>query len=203
MKKIFLFVLLATGFISVFAQDQVSTAPITWKASSQKMGEKIYQLIYTSNNEDGWDIYNPNSKFEDISAAFLELSDSSIRITTPLNAEGTGVTEKSVIFENASFEVFKGKTTFTATVEFTGEIPAVLNTKLSFTYGKADEFFPGETAELSIKLEGGKAVSSRIRIPSINPDQPLQDCGISEEKEDNSILNIFLLGVYLNKVLLF
>lgn len=194
MKKIFLFVLLATGFVSVFAQDQVSTAPITWKASSQKMGEKIYQLIYTSNNEEGWDIYNPNSKFEDISAAFLELSDSSIRITTPLNAEGTGVTEKSLIFENASFEVFKGKTTFTATVEFTGEIPAVLNTKLSFTYGKADEFFPGETAELSIKLEGGKAASSRIRIPSINPDQPLQDCGISEEKEDSSILNIFLLG---------
>jgi thiol:disulfide interchange protein DsbD len=46
----------------------------------------------------------------------------------------------------------------------------------------------------SIPIEGGKAVSSRILIPSINPDQPLQDCGIAEEKEDSSILNIFLLG---------
>lgn len=193
MKKLFFMILLTAGVISSFAQDQLQP-PVDWKASSKKTGEKTYQLFFTTNNEQGWDIYNPGSKFEAIPAASLEMSDSTIRITAPLAAEGKGTVEKSQIFEGASFEVFKGKTSFSATVVFAGEIPAVLNTKLSFTYGKDDNFFPGETVDFSIPLEGGKAASGRILIPSIKPDQPLQDCGINAEKQDSSILNLFLLG---------
>lgn len=184
--------LMATWALTSHAQE--AKQQITWKAAAQKTGEKSYRLTFTAENQEGWDIYSPDIRFDEIPAATLELSDSSIQVSGALRAEGQGVTEKSQVFEGQSYLVYKGKTIFLADLNFTGEVPAILNTRLSFTYGKADEFFPGETAELSIPIEGGKASATRILIPTINPDQPLQDCGIAEEKEDSSILNIFLLG---------
>ena len=184
--------LMATWALTSHAQE--AKQQITWKAAAQKTGEKSYRLTFTAENQEVWDIYSPDIRFDEIPAATLELSDSSIQVSGALRAEGQGVTEKSQVFEGQSYLVYKGKTIFLADLNFTGEVPAILNTRLSFTYGKADEFFPGETAELSIPIEGGKASATRILIPSINPDQPLQDCGIAEEKEDSSILNIFLLG---------
>lgn len=184
--------LMATWALTSHAQE--AKQQITWKAASQKTGEKSYRLTFTAENQEGWDIYSPDIRFDEIPAATLELSDSSIQVSGALRAEGQGVTEKSQVFEGQSYLVYKGKTIFLADLNFTAEVPAILNTRLSFTYGKADEFFPGETAELSIPIEGGKASATRILIPTINPDQPLQDCGIAEEKEDSSILNIFLLG---------
>lgn len=184
--------LMAAWALTSHAQE--TKQQISWKAVSQKTGEKTYRLVLTTDNQEGWDIYSPDIRFEDIPAATLELTDSSIQVSGALRAEGQGVTEKSRVFEGQNYLVYKGKTIFLADLIFLGEVPAIVNTRLSFTYGKADEFFPGETVELSIPIEGGKAAASRILIPTINPDQPLQDCGIAEEKEDSSILNIFLLG---------
>jgi thiol:disulfide interchange protein DsbD len=192
MKKFITYMLMAAWAVTSHAQE--TKQQITWKAVAQKMGEKSYRLIFTTDNQEGWDIYSPDIRFEDIPASTLELSDSSLRLTGGLRVEGQGVIEKSQVFEGQSYLVYKGKTIFLADITFQGDVPAVLNTRLSFTYGKADEFFPGETVELSIPIEGGKTSASRILIPSINPDQPLQDCGIAEEKEDSSILSIFLLG---------
>jgi thiol:disulfide interchange protein DsbD len=192
MKKFITYMLMAFWALTSHAQE--AKQQITWKATAQKTGEKAYRLIFTTENQEGWDIYSPDIRFDDIPAAALELSDSSIQVSDALRAEGQGVTEKSQVFEGQSFLVYKGKTIFLADLNFTGEVPAILNTRLSFTYGKADEFFPGETAELSIPIEEGKASATRILIPSINPDQPLQDCGTAENKEESSILSIFLLG---------
>ena len=192
MKNFITLLLMATWALVTHAQE--TTQPVPWKAAAQKTGEKTYRITITTDNPQEWDIYSPDIRFQDIPAAKLELTDSSISIDDGLKAEGKGVIEKSEIFEGESFLVYKGKTAFVANLTFKGDIPAVLNTQLSFTYGKLDEFFPGETIEIAVALEGGKATESRIRISSINPDQPLQNCGISDEKEDSSILNIFLLG---------
>ncbi|MFM1794612.1 MAG: hypothetical protein RL642_997, partial [Bacteroidota bacterium] len=64
-----------------------------------------------------------------------------------------------------------------------------------FSYGKGDSFFPSEMASFEVNMEGGKASTSKILIPGLQIDQPVQDCGTTQNTEENNgILNIFLLG---------
>lgn len=194
MKKIIIAVLLFTGFMTAHAQAQEQTPAIRWESSSKKTGDKTYELIFKAKAEQDWAIYSPEANFEGIPAASIELPDSSITIKVPLRATSKGVVEKSLIFEGSSFEIFRKEAVFITTIQFPDDVPAILNAKLGFTYGKDDAFFPGEQVELAIALEGGQASTARINIPGINPDKPSQDCGAEKEKEDSSIFSIFLLG---------
>jgi thiol:disulfide interchange protein DsbD len=195
MKKIcFLSLWLILGSLSqLFAQD--STTAVTWTATSKKTGENKYQLKFSTKNEKGWEIYAPSIDFDGLKSAELIVPDSSITITQPLQSTTTGSNIKSEIFEGKSFEIFNGSTEFTAEITFASTVPAVLQTSLSFTYGKGDSFFPAEIAAFEIPMEGGKASTSKIVIQGLNIDNPIQDCGTSEKgEEDSGILKIFMLG---------
>jgi hypothetical protein len=195
MKKICLLSLwlILGSVIQLFAQD--STTAVSWTATSQKIGENKYQLKFSTSNDNGWEIYAPSIDFDGLKSSELILPDSSITITQPLQVTTTGTTIQSKIFEGKSFEIFKGSTEFTAEITFASSVPAALQVSLSFTYGKGDSFFPAETAAFEIPMEGGKASTSKIVIPGLTIDNPIQDCGTSEKgEEDSSILKIFMLG---------
>lgn len=195
MKKIcFLSLWLLIGFTSALMSQESQNA-VTWKATSTKLGEKTYQLKFSTENAAGWDIYAPDIDFEGIKSAELKLPDSSIQFIKPLTASTKGERIASAIFEGKSFEVFKGPVEFIAEITFPTSVPAQLQTSLTFSYGKADSFFPGETAAFDIALEGGKASTSKIIIEALDINKPLQSCGTeNNSKEESSIFKIFLLG---------
>ena len=181
------------AFTQIIAQD--STTAIQWSASSIKIDENKYQLKFITKNEQGWEIYAPAIDFDGLASAGIVLPDSSIRITQPLQSTKKGINQQSQIFEGRSFEIFTGTTEFIAEITFSSSVPAVLQASLSFTYGKGDSFFPGEIASFEINMEGGKASASKILIPGLLIDQPVQDCGTGQNSEENSgILKIFFLG---------
>jgi thiol:disulfide interchange protein DsbD len=113
-----------------------------------------------------------------------------------LGAATKPVVIKSQLFDGKSFSVLTNKVQLSATIRFSNDIPANLLVKLAYSFGKdaAGEFYQEET-ELEVSLEGGTASQSRILIPGLDPNKPLQDCGIGSSKESgNGPIKIFLLG---------
>jgi len=194
MKKTVLLGLLFSLFFVQFSTAQETIQAIEWKAVSKKTANKKYHLVFSTENKNNWEIYAPDVNFDGIPAGGLILPDSAIITIQPLKAGSTGETVKSTLFEGRSFEVFKKNAQFVAEIEFPSTVPANLQVTLNYSYGKDDSFFPGEAASFEVALEGGAATNTRILIPGLDPNKPLQDCGAPVSKEDNSLLTIFLLG---------
>lgn len=180
--------------LPLYLHAQDSTPSISWKATSTKVGDKQYQLTFSTENSSNWEIYAPNIDFDGVASATLVLTDSSIKVISPLGSETKGVITKSVIFEGRDFEIFKDKASFSTTIEFSTVVPASLQTTFTYSYGKADSFFPGETSTFEIALEGGKSSTSKILISGLDINNPVQDCGTGSSKEENGLLKIFFLG---------
>jgi len=194
MKKTVLLGLLCSLFFNLQSFGQEALQAVEWKATSQKTGNHKYQLTFATENKNSWEIYAPDANFEGIAAGGLVLPDSSIIITKSLKAATKGELVKSILFEGLSFEVFKKGATFEAEIEFPDAVPARLQVSLNYTYGKGDAFFPGEAAAFEVNLEGGSQAESRILIPALDPNKPLQNCGTTATKVDNGLMKIFLLG---------
>jgi thiol:disulfide interchange protein DsbD len=190
-KKLLSIILICISFI---AKGQ-SVQNITWKASSERISEKTYKLIFETENNGHWDIYAPGSMFDDLSAVTITFADSSLSISKSIEAEGNAETLKSPLFEGKEYQVFRNNVTFIAFLDFKDTPPANLQCTLNYTYGKGDEFFPGETANVEITLEGGKSNATRILIPNLNINDPLQDCGTKSAEQKSSLWQIFILGL--------
>ena len=191
LKKILLPLIL---LLSVLTQAQV-VENIIWKASSERISDKSYKLIFETDNTGHWDIYSPLSSFEGLDAVAINFADSSLSVSKPLEAEGNSEKLKSILFEGKTFDVFRDKVKFIAVLDFKDAPPASLQCTLNYTYGKEDAFFPGETASFEIVLEGGKSNVARILIPNFNINNPLKDCGPKSTEEKSSLWQIFILGL--------
>ena len=186
---------LACFFLLVFSTDaQSKNDPITWKGKTTIAGQNKYLVHLMAENKDGWELYAPGNNFEGIKSAEIILPDSSIKIYSPLQAIVAGEKISSSIFQGSTFEVFKKDVEWTIGLEFTQAVPAHLNIQLNYTYGKKDEFFPGEISTIPLDFEGGKESTSSLKIEGLSIDQPIAACGDSEKKSDDGLMKIFLLG---------
>ena len=190
-KKFLSIILICLSFI---VKGQ-SVENIIWKASSERISEKTYKLIFETENNGHWDIYAPSSMFDELSAVSISFADSSLAISKSIDAEGNAEILKSTLFEGKEYQVFRNNVTFFAFLDFKDTPPANLQCTLNYTYGKGDEFFPGETANVEIALEGGKSNATRILIPNLNINDPLQDCGAKDAEQKSSLWQIFILGL--------
>lgn len=178
---------------AAYAQEQLPS--IEWKAEAKKIDSKTYQLVFTTENKDSWEIYSPSADFDGLLAASIALPDSSIVIKEPLSSSKKGETVKSILFDGKSFEVFTKSAEFTTTISFQSTVPANLQINLNYTFGKKDSFYPGESTSFELALEGGKKIESRMLIPGLDPSNPVMDCGNKSKEDKSSLLNIFLLGL--------
>lgn len=186
---------LACFFLLVFSTDaQSKNDPITWKGKTTIAGQNKYLVHLMAENKDGWELYAPGNNFEGIKSAEIILPDSSIKIYSPLQAIVAGEKISSSIFQGSTFEVFKKDVEWTIGLEFTQAVPAHLNIQLNYTYGKKDEFFPGEISTIPLDFEGGKESTSSLKIEGLTIDQPIAACVDSEKKSDDGLMKIFLLG---------
>jgi thiol:disulfide interchange protein DsbD len=73
-------------------------------------------------------------------------------------------------------------------------VPAQLQGKLTYFYGKNDEFNSDLPLAFNVALEGGVAANTKIKVASIDINNPVNSCG-DEGTKNKSILTIFLLGL--------
>lgn len=198
MIKHILLLFIPAFFWQVATNAQEQSQKITWEISSKKTGENEYRLLLSTQNNKAWEIFSPGTDFDGLPAMQLILPDKSIETIEPLSLGATTkpVVIKSQLFDGKSFSVLTNKVQLSATIRFTKDIPANLLVKLAYSFGKdaTGEFYQEET-ELEVSLEGGTASKSKILIPGLDPNKPLQDCGIGSSKESgNGPIKIFLLG---------
>lgn len=174
-----------------FGQD--TAALRDWSASSKKIGEGVYELSFTVNAGNGWQLYAPNQMILESPAAELKFADSSIVQEGEFVPTASPIQITSPIFEGMTIAVFEGPATWKSRIRINGSVPARLQGTLFYTYGKNDEFYPSTAFHFTTDLEGGVQSATRILIPSIDIDKPVADCGDSIRK-DSSYLTIFLLG---------
>ena len=124
--------------------------------------------------------------------ARVNFGDSSIRFTPPFQDSGAVKTEQSSIFE-MPVKLYEGPVRYSVLVEITGRIPATLQGKLLYTYGRGDEVYPATVQDFTVGLEGGVSTAARISIPTIDVKNPASPCG-DDDATDKSLFSIFLLG---------
>jgi cytochrome c biogenesis protein CcdA len=184
--------LLILFFISIKVAAQDSTL-YKWNASSHKIDDKTYTISFSTPGNSSWQLYGANEVISDVPSTTLEF-DSSITVEKKFKDSGDVKQITSALFDNQKFNVHEGPATYTATVKFTNEVPAKLLGKFSYTYGKGDEFYPGNVYSFSVDLEGGVASKVRIKINSLDLAHPVNNCG-DEDTGGKSLLSIFFLGL--------
>lgn len=191
-KSIVVLILLFAVSQNLFSQDIVS--PYKWTVTAKKTGDKTYELDFSTNGATGWELYAPDLTLSGVKMTTLSFTDSSIQQQNNFTESGIFKNIKSAIFDNSDVKVFGGSTEWKTTLQFTNTVPAQLQGKFSYSYGKGDEFYPSNLFPFVVELEGGTAATARILIPSIDINNPVNECGDSIKK-DNSLFVIFLLGL--------
>ncbi len=184
----FLFLLSVSGF----GQDSLG-AVHTWKADSKKIGEGKYELTFSGSITGNWQVYAPNQTLLEEKTTVLKFADSSIVQEGDFIIEGTPQQISSVIFENTSVNVYETSVQWKAVIKINGTVPAKLPGTLFYTYGKNDEYYPSTETGFVVTLEGGAQVAS-IKIPSIDINKPINDCG-DDGTKNKSLITIFFLGL--------
>lgn len=185
----FLTIFLSTG---TFSQD---ASVYKWSYTSTKTGEGKYEIVFLTTGVQGWQLYAPNQELNGVKTVELSFTDSSIGFEKTFADKGTSKTFVSPIFENTTVKVYEGQTEWRIPITINNDtIPAEIQGKLTYFYGKDNEFTPDLALSFHIPLEGGIGSTIRIKIPTIDINNPASDCG-DEGTKNKSIITIFLLGL--------
>ena len=186
-------ILTVFGLLAViFSNAQEPANAFTWDISSKKLSDGRYELIFRTAGNPSWQLYAPNQDLGDVPTTEVNFGDSSIRFTPPFQDSGASKTEQSSLFE-MPVKLYEGPVRYTVLVQIAGKIPATLQGKLLYTYGRGDEVYPATVQDFTVGLEGGVSTAARISIPSIDVKNPASPCG-DDDATDKSLFSIFLLG---------
>lgn len=185
-----LLALLVLANLFLFAQD--TTGIFKWNVSSKKIAAHQYQLTFSTNGSQSWQLFEPNQVLNDVPVAEVQFGDSSIQANKKFIDSGAVKTQQSSIF-NSPIKFFQGPASWSIVVNIPGNIPATLQGTLLYSYGKGEEFYPGTSFSFSVSLEGGVNKISRILIPSIDINHPINSCG--DDVVSSSLWRIFLVGL--------
>jgi len=206
MKSFAKLIALTAGLLFVglplFSQD--SSAVFSWTVTSKKVGDAAYELTFSTQGVRGWLLYSPTQLSPDIETTTeVQLNNSA------LTNDGKFSEAKDIkTFSNTLFGAVKGYDSaaqWSTRIYFKDRdsVPAQVQGKLLYTYGKEPDFFyPNTEFAFTVDLEGGKASTIRILIPTIDIDHPIADFGDSITTESNLFM-VFLLGLLGGLIALF
>jgi len=175
-------------FQPLFAQDSTQ---FNWQAQSIKTGNNQYELVFTSPGASGWQLYAPNQVVSEVAMASVIFPDSAMKAAGAFKDSGAVQKIQSSIFEE-EVSLYNGATTWRLPITIDGPVPAALQGKLLYSYGKGDEFYQAEVP-FTVAMEGGVAANTRIYIPSIDVKNPAVNCG-DDSTADKGLGSIFFLG---------
>lgn len=189
----FLFILFSFLFVQAHSQG---TSNYTWKVTSKKTGERMYEIGFTTEGKSGWQLYAPGQDLGGVTSVELHFPDSSITAAPLKTTNGDTTVFASTIFDGKKVTVSEGSTTWSTTIRFRDTVPGTLQGSLTYFYGSKtnpDEFGPDPALAFNVALEGGMKTDP-IRVSSIDINNPVVPCG-DEGTQNKSILSIFLLGL--------
>jgi len=191
-RMLICFFLVVCFFCSQNSFSQDSSA-FDWKVTSKKISANEYELQFSVNGANGWQLYAPNQVLSEVVTTELRFSDSSIQLVDAFQDSGNIQTVQSSIFEGDLIRLYEDASAWRQLIKINGPVPASLQGVLLFTYGREDEFYPATSFNFSVSLEGGVSSTARIKISSIDVKNPVADCG-DDDTADKSLTGIFILG---------
>ncbi len=199
MRKILFLFFVLTGF-TAFTQDTLKGLD-SWEVSSRKTGEGKFELIFKAKVLPGWEVYSPNQLLLETPTTELEFTDSSISQVGDYIQDIQPKKVNSEIF-GQEVQVFDKAISWRVNISISGTVPANLQGILKYSFGNREGFFPSTIHSFSVGLEGGVESTTRIKIASIDIENPVAPCG-DEGTKNKSILTIFLLGMVGGLIALF
>jgi thiol:disulfide interchange protein DsbD len=177
--------------IPLFSQD---SAVYKWKVTSKKINDITYELIFSTTPSKEWRLYAPN-QVADLTTTEIQFNDSTISHDEKF-AEASGVkTVSNTLFGAA--KIYDTAAEWTISIHFKDKdsVPASLQGTLLYSYGKEPDFFyPSTPFSFNVTLKEGNTSVIRIRIPAIDINKPVSNCGDSITKSKD-LVTIFLLGL--------
>ena len=192
MRKFSLLIFLFPLFLNT-ATAQEPQPVYEWEVSSRKLETGKFELTFKTRGAGEWQLYAPNQVFDGVKLADLVFADSSVEQTGPFIETGKPVVLKSGIFER-DVQIYEGPAEWKAIVKIRGLVPEQLMGTLHVFFGRNEEFQNDVPFSFSVPLEGGVAASTQVKIPSIDLQHPVNNCGDGDTR-GKSIFTIFLLGL--------
>src|SRR5688500_15883054 len=94
-KHCFLFFFLC---ISFFSRAQDTDTLYQWKVAAQKVDNKTYELVFSTQGVKAWQLYAPNQNLADVPTTELSFADSSISLVNGFKDSGSVKTVQSSLF---------------------------------------------------------------------------------------------------------
>ena len=175
---------------NLYSQD---SAPYKWNISAKKIADGKYELVFSTQGAPGWQLYAPNQTVPDLVTTELKFGDSVITLGGAFNESGSVNEIPSSIFDNGKVRVYEGPAEWKTIINIKGPVPAELEGNFQYSYGKEEEFY-STPYNFRVALEGGVTFTTRIKIESIDINNPVVKCGdnIGDHK---SMFGIFILGL--------
>ena len=187
---VFFFIL--TVSVSSFAQTDSTTQVFNWKLVSKKISEKKYALSFSAPAVAGNLLYAPGQDLDGVNSTELTFTDSSV-ILESLSATSNIQQVTSTLFTKGKVQLINGNAEWKAVISFKNIVPARLSGSLSIFYNHKDEFLSDLPFSFHVSLEGGVSSTAKIKIPSLDIKQPVNNCG-DEGTRNKTLGAIFLLG---------
>ncbi|HET9823708.1 MAG TPA: cytochrome c biogenesis protein CcdA, partial [Chitinophagaceae bacterium] len=175
---------------SLFSQ---ASADYKWNVSSKKISDGRYELIFSTTGVPGWQLYSSSQAIPDLVTTELNFSDSAVARRNSFVETGNAKEISSPVFDNARVKVYEGPVEWRTVVNIAGVVPAQLEGIFQYSYGRDDEFYP-TPYPFHVSLEGGVVSTQRIKISTIDVNNPVSTCGDDVDKH-KSMWGIFVLGL--------
>lgn len=177
--------------VSSVAQD---SSLVQWKVSSKKISSSKYELQLTGKIKSGKFLYLFSRDAEGLDSITVNFTDSAIVKYGPVQVKTGSKSFTDPTFENKIVIIAGNDVKLIQQIQINGAVPAKLKGTIVFATGAKEEFLPAQEAAFDVALEGGVAQTARIKINSIDINNPVNNCG-DEGTEGKSLWGIFLLGL--------
>jgi len=177
--------------VSSVAQD---SSLVQWKVSSNKVSSNTYELQFSGKIKKGKFLYLFSKDAEGLDSITVNFTDSAIVKDGSMQVKMGSKSFTDPTFENKSVVIADDEVKLVQQIQINGTVPAKLKGTIVFATGAKEEFLPAQEAAFDVELEGGVAQTARIKIESIDINNPVNNCG-DEGTEGKSLWGIFLLGL--------
>ena len=188
---IFSFIFFIGLSFSSTAQD---SSAIQWTVTSKKISTTEFELQLNAKIQTGKFLYLFTKNAEGLDSITVNFTDSAIVKNGSVQIILGGKSYTDPTFDNKQLFIAEDEVKLLQLIRINGTVPATLKGTIVFATGAKEEFLPSQEFAFDVALEGGVSQTARIKINSIDLNNPVNDCG-DEGTEGKSLWGIFLLGL--------
>ncbi|MEY4703274.1 MAG: hypothetical protein RIR96_1171 [Bacteroidota bacterium] len=177
-----------------YAQD---SSILKWTHTVKKDG-KGYLINFKSSIPKDWCIYDKAESL-DLSGPRIMFMDSTYAMGNPMNIIAPKTERADPVFDQQKLSVFTDSIQLTQSVIIPGGKEPIIGVTLYYEL-EGGMNFQTEEVKLKINLNGDASATKaqRVKIPSIDIQHPLNDCGVSSAEtlapQKQSLWNLFFIG---------